>query len=174
VSPTLYEQASQTSWPYVLLSEPRDLGFRIRYAQAGTGYAQRGAARPTAHTRPAGRGRRRLAALSNLAQWAILIVAGRVRPQFASNRDVIHAATSEPGATPAVNGQRPALAAATLVVVRDSPAGIEVLLSRRAERGESQPAVHGSSRRNCGSRRPRLAWGSWRGGDELAKYPAPA
>ena len=39
------------------------------------------------------------------------------------------------GDTPAVS-VRPPRAAATLVVVRDSPGGIEVLLSRRAERGD--------------------------------------
>ncbi len=38
--------------------------------------------------------------------------------------------------TPPMTGERPPRAAATVVVVRDSAAGLEVLLSRRAERGD--------------------------------------
>ena len=39
-------------------------------------------------------------------------------------------------APPSPSAERPPRAAATIVVVRDSPGGIEVLLSRRAERGD--------------------------------------
>jgi glyoxylase-like metal-dependent hydrolase (beta-lactamase superfamily II)/8-oxo-dGTP pyrophosphatase MutT (NUDIX family) len=45
-------------------------------------------------------------------------------------------ASAFPAPQPTISAERPPRPAATLVVVRDGPAGIEVLLSRRAERGD--------------------------------------
>ncbi|HZW73480.1 MAG TPA: NUDIX domain-containing protein, partial [Caldimonas sp.] len=46
------------------------------------------------------------------------------------------AADSATSAAVAAGGERPPRPAATIVVLRDGPRGIEVLLSRRAERGD--------------------------------------